>query len=271
MKSASPIVSIGKIRERPSAALELLRLKLARMIHAETSKEAPLISIVIATYNRGKVLCERTLPAILDQTYKNLEVIVVGDCVADNTTELISRFKDSRLKFINLPERTKYPSDPVARWMVAGTKPRNVGISMATGDWIYIISDDDILLPNCLERMTGYAASHPEIESVSASYLSYVDGKEKKFTAGDVEMQLGFYMTGIPAWMYRSYLSFFKWNINSWKKSWNRPCDYDLQHRMQNSGVRMGYFDQVVAISPLVEGTQLTGSKAAIYLSQNHG
>jgi glycosyltransferase involved in cell wall biosynthesis len=256
---------------QPSAALELLRLKLARMIYAGASREAPLISIVIATYNRGKILCERTLPAILDQTYKKLEVIVVGDCVADKTAELISQIRDTRLRFIDLPVRTEYPPDPIDRWMVAGAKPRNVALSMAKGDWIYVISDDDILLPHCLERMVEFAVANSDVESVSASYLSYVDGKEKKFTAKDVQKQLGIYMTGIPAWMYRSYLSFFEWNINSWKKSWNRPSDYDLQHRMHNSGVRMGYFDEVIAISPLVEGTQVTGSKAAIYLSQQNG
>ncbi len=250
-----------------SAALEFLLLRSARMRHWSRSRQ-PLISIVIATYNRGRILCERTLPAIFGQTYSNLEVIVVGDCVADNTAELIEQFKDPRLRFIDLPVRTTYPSDPIARWMVAGTVPRNVGISLAKGDWIYIISDDDILLPDCLEKMVAFAQTH-NVESISAAYLSYVDGVEKRFTAEDVEKQLGFCMTGIPAWMYRSYLSFFKWNIDSWKKSWNRPSDYDLQHRMRDSGVRMGYFDEVVAVSPLVEGTHLTGSKAVLYLNQH--
>ena len=269
--SALALENFLTFREQPSATLELLRLKLARMIHARTSKKSPLISFVVATYNRGKILCDRTLPAILNQTYKNLEVIVVGDCVADNTATLISGIQDSRLRFIDLPVRTKYPSDPVDRWMVAGATPRNVGISMAEGDWIYIISDDDILLPHCLEKMVAFAAEHREVESISASYLAHVDGVQKKIGAEFVEKHLGFYMTGIPSWMYRSYLSFFKWNINSWKKTWNRPSDYDLQHRMRNNGVRMGYLDEVVAISPLVEGTQLAGSEAAIYLSRQNG
>ena len=250
---------------------EFLLLRFARMKHTNGRNERPLVSIVIATYNRGKILCNRTLPAILNQTYTNLEVIVVGDCVADNTVELISHINDARLKFTNLPVRTEYPSDPVARWMVAGAIPRNVGIELAKGEWIYVISDDDVLFPDCLEKMVAFAVEN-DFESISAaiSYLSE-DGVEKKLTAEDVEKRLGIYMTGVPAWMYRSYLSFFKWNINSWKKSWNRPSDYDLQHRMRNSGVRMGYFDDAVATSPPVENTLLKGSQAAIYLSQNQG
>ena len=189
--------------EQPSATREFLQLRGARFIQSHQKNDHPLISIVIATYSRGRILCERTLPAIFQQTYPNLEVIVVGDCVADNTAELIAQIHDPRLKFINLPVRTEYPQDPIDRWMVAGTVPRNVGISVARGDWIYVISDDDILLPDCLEKMIAYARTHP-VESISASYLSYADGVEKRFTAEDVEKQLGFYMTGIPAWMYRS-------------------------------------------------------------------
>jgi len=151
--------------------------------------------------------------------------------------------------------------------MVAGATPRNVALYMAKGDWIYTISDDDILLPDCFEKMVRFALSN-DVESISANYLSYTEDGEKVFKAEDVERQLRIYMTGIPAWMYKSRLKFFKWNLNSWRKSWNRPSDYDLQHRMKNAGVTMGYLDELVAISPLVEGTNLTGSKAALHLNK---
>jgi hypothetical protein len=97
--------------------------------------------------------------------------------MAGTTAEQINRFKDPSLKLIDLPVRTSYPSDPVSRWMVAGATPWNVAISLPKGDWIYVISDDDILLPHCLEKMIKYAG-HNDVESVSASYCSYVDGKE---------------------------------------------------------------------------------------------
>ena len=227
----------------------------------------PLVSIVIATYNRSSILINRTLPAIFKQTYSNIEVIVVGDCVIDNTVEELSKIKDTRLKFINLKKRTKYPTSSLERWMVAGSVPRNIGVELALGEWIYIISDDDILLPECIEKMVRFS-ENKNLESISASYKSYENGVEKVFTARDVEKTLGFYMSGIPAWMYRKYLSFFKWNKFSWKNKWNRPCDYDLQHRMNKAGVKMGYLDEIVAISPMVEGTNMTGSKAITYLEE---
>lgn len=231
--------------------------------------QPPLISVIIATYNRGEILCNRTIPSILSQSYPYFEIIVIGDCVIDNTVELISKIDDERVIFKNLSKRTKYPTDPIDRWMVAGATPRNIGLQLAKGNWIYTISDDDILLPDCFEKMINYCNANPDVESVSANFVSYVEGEETIFRASDIEKRLGFFMTGIPSWMYKSNLKFFRWNGESWRKKWNRPSDYDLQHRMKNAGVKMGYLDEVVSISPLVTGTKLTGSKAALFLYES--
>lgn len=246
---------------------ERILLWYSRLLITNKPGQKPLISVIIATYNRGIILSERTIPSILSQSYENFEIIIVGDKVIDNTAELIGKITDPRIKFEDLKQRTKYPDDPINRWMVAGATPRNKALAMVKGDWIYTISDDDILLPDCFQKMIDYALSN-DVESISANYLSYTEQGEKVFKAVDVEKQLGIYMTGIPAWMYKSNLKFFKWNLNSWRKSWNRPSDYDLQHRMKNAGVKMGYLDELVAISPLVEGTKLTGSQAALYLNK---
>ena len=52
---------------------------------------------------------------------------------------------------------------------------------------------------------------------------------------------------GHSTWMYRSYLRFFKYNINSWRKSYNCPQDIDLLLRMYKAGVRMELLDKVVS------------------------
>lgn len=246
--------------------IEKVLLEIRRKYRYKKQQDNPLVSVVIATYNRGKILCERTLPSIFNQSYKNIEVIVVGDHVADNTSELIKNIKDKRLIYINLPKRSAYPSEVLDRWMVAGAFPRNVGVARAVGEWIYIISDDDILMPEAIQKLVDFSKTG-DFESVSANYISYKDGLQSIFTADDIEKTLGIYMTGIPAWMYKKHLSIFRWNKNSWKKKWNRPSDYDLQHRMKNAGVKMGYLNDTIAISPIVEGTNLTGSKAQLYLS----
>ena len=64
--------------------------------------------------------------------------------------------------------------------------------------------------------------------------------------------------------MYRSFLRVFKWNRHSWRKTWNRPCDYDLQLRFINAGVKMGSLKEVIYCNPPVEGTDTSGYEAAL-------
>ena len=106
-------------------------------------KELPLVSVCIGTYNRAKLLVERSIPSVLNQTYEKLELIVVGDCCTDDTESSVSAIGDNRLKFINLEDRGDYPGDPVRRWMVAGTKSINYALKLSKagikckGKWEY--------------------------------------------------------------------------------------------------------------------------------------
>jgi GT2 family glycosyltransferase len=254
-------------QDRWFRAVEPGRLKAARATAAAAPRSGPpVVSFPIATYSRGKILCERTIPAILAQTYPHVEVVVIGDKVADDTAERIQKIQDPRVRFYDLPVRGKYPKTPKERWFVAGTVPRNVGSALATGQWIYMISDDDVVYPDAVEKMLRFAEAEDH-ESVTAAF-HYPDGGETKVRRSEGGIpSLGFATSGIPAWMYRSYLKCFPWNRHSWRKSWNRPCDYDLMLRMRRCGVRMGYLDEIVAMKPAVEGTQTTGSAAQIELA----
>jgi cellulose synthase/poly-beta-1,6-N-acetylglucosamine synthase-like glycosyltransferase len=120
----------------------------------------PLISVRIPTYNRGKILTERTIPSVIRQTYQNFEIIIVGDHCTDNTEELLKDFNDERIKFYNLPERGKYPTNPQDRWMVAGVVPMNKGIELCAGDWIAPLDDDDEFSEDHLEMLLNYALEY---------------------------------------------------------------------------------------------------------------
>jgi glycosyltransferase involved in cell wall biosynthesis len=228
------------------------------------SETRPLVSIIIATYNRASILINRTIPSILNQSYNNFEIIIVGDHCIDNTPIQIKKIIDSRIRFYDLPKRGKYPMDIKDRWFVQGTKPRNKGMQLAKGDWFVFISDDDILLPNHLETLVN-AAIELNVEFLSASYETVKNGetlivKPTLFSENGKQAFIG----GMQTWIYRSYLKCFKWNIHSWRKVWNRPVDYDLQLRFLKSGVRMGHIDEIVYYNPPVEGTNTTGYEAAL-------
>jgi hypothetical protein len=120
----------------------------------------PLVTVIVTTYNRSRLLTERCIPSILGQTYDNLELIVVGDGCTDDTEELVSQLNDPRLRFYNLPERGRYPSDPLRRWMVAGTPAGNKAFSLARGDFITQLDDDDEYLPDRLEKLVKFAVDN---------------------------------------------------------------------------------------------------------------
>lgn len=247
-------------------AMEPILLRLMRLRYEHLYQEIieePMVTIVIATYNRGKLLVERTIPSILNQKYQNFEIIIVGDHCIDNTADLLSEVKDPRIRFFDLPKRGKYPSDVISRWFVQGVVPRNKGLELARGQWLAWISDDDILYPNHFESLLRFA-KEGNYEFVSASYTYEKNGETKIQNARDFIPRIG----GMQTWLYRSYLRFFKWNINSWRKKWDRPCDYDLQFRMVSAGVRMGFLEEIVAHVPPVEGTSTVGLEAQIVLAQ---
>lgn len=249
---------IGKLVDLKYAVSEPYLLHLARKRSSGLKKTPdPLISLIIATYNRGKILTERTIPAILKQTYENFEVIIVGDHCIDDTATLMRKITDPRIKFYDLPVRGKYPVTPRDRWFVQGVVPRNAGLRLAKGDWLAWISDDDILLPNHFESLLRFAQK-ADYEFVSAAYTYEKNGEIEIQDASSFSPRIG----GMQTWLYRSYLNFFRWNIHSWRNRWNRPCDYDLQHRMFRAGVRMGFLDEVVAHVPAVEGTHTVGIAA---------
>ena len=96
------------------------------------------ISVIIPTYNRGSSIID-SINSVLRQTYHNLEIIIIDDCSTDNTKSLISKINDSRIKYIKLKEKK------------GANFARNVGIKMATGEYITFQDSDDIYHLNKIE------------------------------------------------------------------------------------------------------------------------
>jgi Glycosyl transferase family 2 len=117
----------------------------------------PLVSVCVATWNRARLLTERCLPSILRQTYRNLEVIVVGDGCTDDTAGRIAALKDSRVRYVNLPERGRYPIEQSRRWQVAGCVPMNAALRLCSGDYVTHLDDDDEHDPARVEKLVAFA------------------------------------------------------------------------------------------------------------------
>jgi len=98
------------------------------------------VSVVIPTYERPIELA-RALKSAVEQTYENIEIIVVNDSENDHSVfEIIEKLNDSRIKYYR-NERSK-----------GGNGARNTGILKATGNYIAFLDDDDEWLPKKLEK-----------------------------------------------------------------------------------------------------------------------
>jgi len=102
----------------------------------------PLVSIIIPTYNRSNVI-RNAINSALNQTYKNLEIIVIDDGSTDDTKEVLSLYKD-KIRYIKKPSNTGKSSS------------RNIGLSHSAGSIIATIDSDDFWHSNYLEKCINY-------------------------------------------------------------------------------------------------------------------
>ena len=136
-------------------------------------------------------------------------------------------------------------------------------MKLAKGHWFVFISDDDFLYENHIETLLK-AARENNLEFVSASYRTVKDGKDLIVHPDKWNIGSDLICGGMQTWLYKSYLRSFKWNRHSWRKTFDRPVDYDLQQRFYRAGVKMGHIREIVFYNPPVEGTNTTGYQAAL-------
>lgn len=124
------------------------------------------VSVIIPIFNCGKYL-EQSIPQILGQTHKDLELILVNDGSKDNSLELCQKFAsiDNRVQVINKPESE-------------GAGPaRNDGIDASTGEFLMFIDADDQIESNMVERLLE-AVINNNCQVAACGYETYVEGSE---------------------------------------------------------------------------------------------
>lgn len=123
----------------------------------------PTVSVPLATYNRARFLAE-CLDSVLAQSYQDLEIIVVDDSSTDDTAEVAARYAD-RIRYIRQEHRGFVPTYMHAH-------------SLCTGKYATYFGDDDVLLPNFIER----GISIMEADSNIAKFCSdcYMIDRESK-------------------------------------------------------------------------------------------
>jgi len=100
-----------------------------------------LVSVIIPVYNR-ELLIANTLDSVLNQTYPNLDIIVVNDGSSDKTSEILSAYKNNFSKIITIINQDNQGQ----------IKARNNGIKKARGEYVAFLDSDDLWLNHKLEK-----------------------------------------------------------------------------------------------------------------------
>lgn len=133
-----------------------------------TNNSTPKVTIVLPVYNGEKCL-EESVASVLEQTYRNIELIIVNDCSTDATETIIDRFveKDKRVRKISNSHNLKLPTS------------LNVGFENASGEYWTWTSDDNKYKKNAIECMVNYLESNKATDMVYSDY-TVIDSENKE-------------------------------------------------------------------------------------------
>ena len=203
-----------------------------------------LVSVVLPVYNGEKVVAE-AIESIINQSYKNIELIIVNDGSTDRSSEIIKGYaeKDNRIRIIN-QENKKLPS------------ALSVGFREANGEFYTWTSADNIMLDDCIKILVENLGRKPDISMVYGN-MRLIDKKgkikrghfwfEKPWFSGNVCLPkkadgLNTYANNTigAAFMYRAKAAFILGDYSKYKTTLE---DYDYWMRM-NSLLRIEHIDE---------------------------
>lgn len=122
----------------------------------EKKNEQDLVSVIMPAYNAATFI-EEAINSVLNQTYRNWELLVVDDCSIDNTSEILKKFNEQRIKCI---KNSKNEGVIVSR---------NKALKIARGKWIAFLDSDDIWEKSKLEKQINFMKDN----NYNFSYTKY--------------------------------------------------------------------------------------------------
>lgn len=124
----------------------------------------PFFGILVTAYNREQVI-ERCVRSALEQSFADLEVVVVDDASTDATCEKLAAISDARLRVISHDENQGISS------------ARATSVDGSRGQWLVMLDSDWVLLPESLDRLRAATASLPEGVRIIRGRISADDGQ----------------------------------------------------------------------------------------------
>ena len=126
-----------------------------------------LVSIIMPSYNTASFI-SKTIESVLNQTYKNWELLIVDDCSTDDTDEIVSKYNDKRIVYLKNEKNS------------GAAISRNRALRNAKGKWIAFLDSDDLWHPTKLEKQIKFMKKNGHF----FSYTSYEEIDENDVVNG---------------------------------------------------------------------------------------
>jgi len=149
--------------------------------------QPPLVSVIVPVYNNAQYL-DDAINSVLNQTYRNLELIIVNDSSPDNAFDVIHGYDDPRIRYI---EHEKNMGLSAAR---------NTGIRSSTGDYIALLDGDDYFHLDKLKAHVEFFQEHTDVDvTYNARFeLNHSSTTIRELWSPPATVDLGNFILGYP-------------------------------------------------------------------------
>lgn len=124
--------------------------------------KSPLVSVITLTRNREKLL-SNAIKSVLNQSYRNIEYIIINGASTDNTIKVVNSFNDDRIKLINLDHNYPIPQSI------------NIGVEFSNGEFLTFLDDDDEYLEDKIIKQLNLILSLKSDYGFVYCWMDYYD------------------------------------------------------------------------------------------------
>lgn len=145
----------------------------------------PMVTAIITTHNRMELLL-KAIESVINQTYKNIEIIVVDDGSDENIEDILKKIYSEKIRYIYIPKSESK----------GGNYARNIGICNANGTYVAFLDDDDEWFKDKIVKQINYLESKSDCMLVACGRLfeidntSYVKEDCSSLISGDVFLDI---------------------------------------------------------------------------------
>ncbi len=208
----------NKIKEAPENIQEKIKDYINSLDENQNINDLPLITVITVVFNGAKTL-EETIQSVINQTYPNVEYIIIDGGSTDGTLDIIKKYEDHIDYWVSEKDKGIYDA-------------MNKGVEIANGKWInFMNAGDKFYNKKTLEEVGIYRIDNNSSNKIGVLYgFTYAIGQSDKFIFKNSKIKI---LSGIPLYMPNCHQSMF-FNINAFKKiglydtTYLTAADYDF-------------------------------------------